>query len=411
MAGIEPYKKLMKAGKSIFDAEFTDHMAKRIPGDSVADKISRKKLNGKTAAAGAGTAAGLGLSGTAQAPTAEAEAKPEPAKAAPEIEDKNKTTSEFKSDAVDQVKEAIKRQYPMPAKGKSFQFKEKDFSEELGKDLEKVTSEYDKALSGLKDEERADQERIAMKSILKGLVDAAALMYLAKHAPTAEYQKIDDQEAYNRDLDRLERHMNAQRSLVRAKFDELRSATKDKYKTMERREGRKREDALQQHRDDQRFAEDLHRAKVDEFKMDERRELDKQRMDAKAAAGSAKPPITLNQMATLDNRNQKKLEEFRIKGLEEDDELQEAELRNMGATDSEISEFLEAKNKGWFSSPEEALKFLPSSAQLTRRQLSNFGESEEPTDGPVRMQAPDGRILMVPANKVTEMESKGAKRL
>ena len=128
---------------------------------------------------------------------------------------------------------------------------------DLKDELTEVGNQFEVELNKLDDERSEKKERIAMGSIFKALIDAAALMYLAKHAPEAKYVGQTNPEEYQKELDRLDTHMAEQRGLIQDRFKELRSQIKDSYKTKERYEEKAADRA---HRDRQTYASDQFRA-------------------------------------------------------------------------------------------------------------------------------------------------------
>lgn len=400
---------------------------------------STKAAAAGTAAAGAG-AAGMALQGD-EVPFTEIKMGETPDKIVDKSnKDHEKDTKEAIKVADDEktkIDKAIKKllagadagasSYPMPGAYRPYKFNRTDFSEDLKDDLEDIGSKYETELAGLNDKEKEGKDRAAMKNILKGLIDAAALMYLAKHAPTAKYTGQTSQAEYDKELNRLNQHMSTQRSLVKEKFAELRAQTKARYRTAEKLEDQASQDEYRDYtgrqahdkeslRAMQAMAKDQDRGddKLRELQLKDLQSRRKQIMKSEAEGDKpSKPDITIKQQADLENKSKSAIKDFIIYSVDSNSETLAAELKNIGATDDEVETFIKAKEDGWIDSPEAALKYLPSSRELMQRQLSGIrGRPSESISTPsnVRMVAPDGRVLDVPAAKVSEMEAKGAKR-
>ena len=154
-----------------------------------------------------------------------------------------------------------------------------------------------------------------MKNIFKSLIDTAALVYLAKHAPEAKYVGQTNPEEYQRELDRLDSHMREQRGLIQDKFKELRSQIKESYKTKERYEEKAADRAYQDRQDeaDAAFRADLakaqsdHRSALSERQNKIRMATEKLKQKHKDLAGKT---LTTNQKLKIKNKINSQLDKF-----------------------------------------------------------------------------------------------------
>jgi hypothetical protein len=144
------------------------------------------------------------------------------------LEDMINAANPANPEGIDKPGEDLK--YPSMAGHTPFNFKREKFGKELKEGLKAEATNYEAALGKLDDKEAASKDRLVMKSLLKGLIDAAALMYLAKNAPTAEYTNVTDPEEFGRDMDRLNNHIQNQQTAIREKFRDLQNKVKDQYR-------------------------------------------------------------------------------------------------------------------------------------------------------------------------------------
>jgi len=304
--------------------------------------------------------------------------------------------------------------YPTIGAYKPFEFERTDFSESLADDLKIIGTKYETELDEVEDKEEAGKDRAAMKQIFKGLIDAAAILYLAKHAPTATYEGQTKDAEYQRELDRLENSMAVQRGLVQDKFKELRAQTKARYATSERLEDKAEQTAYRDHTGRQRHAEEVAQAKREMFKAHQKaagerrgmalKELIKKRdrLD-KADAEGSKPDLTTDRQkkAKVFTAEQANKAQFTQMFKNEEgvtlDEFK-SRLLDMGATDQEVKIAIGSEKDGILSSAdmESIYSRLPKgySATLAERQVDRiYGQQSTPSQTPRTLSDSDQAAL------------------
>ena len=367
------------------------------------------KIAAGTAATGFGAGAtGLLSRSPDEEPSEELKASETLGEAPEKIENKSVSEHEKAEDAVKKVvddeRSVIDKQIKILMKGadptaveglrgyQPYKFDRTDFGERLQTDLETIGSKYETELKGLDDKAKEGKDRAAMKSLLKGLIDAAALLYLAKHAPSAKYTSSTDKDEYEKELNRLDKHMNIRRDMIKEKFAELRAATKERYRQETRLEDDRKETHYRDWKARRESDEEFNRAKRDMAKQHSRsgekareiqlKELHRRRskLDKDEAAGMPKPPkpITDQQkLMELERVKDKNLNFLDKLGKEYFNSPQEvaATALAVGYTEQEAKDVAANWDAGMFDegSLEQAYQYVPTNEELLQRQLGLVG--------------------------------------
>ena len=241
--------------------------------------------------------------------------------------------------------------FPMPKGYAPYSFDRKKFADNLETKLGDLEDQYDTKLTELSDKKAAQENSIGMKSVFKNLVDALALLYAAKNAPTASFKTGGHEDQMNAELNRLESYVSQQQNLVKSKFAELRNQVKDQYATAER----SAEDIYRRGRDDSKDYQDkLYGAEVNRYRDIRDQERDAASMAAKRASMETKGNVVSgkedmtrrNKELALTNTYQSALDKLHANGATPEEYITFIEDR--GGLPPEKMNEIKAEIKTWF---------------------------------------------------------------
>ena len=177
-------------------------------------------------------------------------------------------------DTIKKVKAETLPGLPRPHTRELKLFERTDTSKQLKDDLANVAKRYKSELQGLDNKSLEREKTIKMKRIFKDLIDAAALLYLAKHSPTSEFKVKGNEEEMAREIARLDDLMRVQQGRVREEFSNLRAQLKDEFGQRERMEDRKEAAHYRKETAEQRKLDVLNQYARDAYAARERRRLE-----------------------------------------------------------------------------------------------------------------------------------------